>query len=37
MQFAKFVVTRIITYVLVMWIGITVVFFVPRFLPYGSG
>ena len=33
MQFAKFVVTRIITYVLVMWIGITVVFFVPRFLP----
>ena len=33
MQFAKFVVTRIITYILVIWIGITVVFFVPRFLP----
>ena len=33
MQFAKFVVTRIIAYVLVIWIGITVVFFVPRFMP----
>ena len=33
MQFAKFVVTRIITYILVIWMGITVVFFVPRFLP----
>ena len=33
MQFAKFVVTRIIAYILVIWIGITVVFFVPRFLP----
>ena len=33
MQFAKFVVTRIIAYILVIWIGITVVFFVPRFMP----
>ena len=33
MQFAKFVVTRLIAYVLVIWIGITVVFFVPRFMP----
>ena len=33
MQFAKFLITRFITYILVMWIGITVVFLVPRFLP----
>ena len=33
MQFAKFVVTRIIAYILVIWIGISVVFFVPRFMP----
>ena len=33
MQFAKFVITRFITYILVMWIGITIVFLVPRFLP----
>ena len=33
MQFAKFVVTRIVAYILVIWIGITVVFFVPRFMP----
>jgi len=33
MQFAKFAFTRIITYILVIWMGITVVFFVPRFLP----
>ena len=33
MQFAKFVVTRVIAYILVIWIGISVVFFVPRFMP----
>ena len=33
MQFAKFMVTRVIAYILVIWIGITVVFFVPRFMP----
>ncbi|MBV7328431.1 ABC transporter permease [Chloroflexi bacterium TSY] len=33
MQFAKFLVSRLITYVLVVWIGITIVFFVPRFIP----
>jgi peptide/nickel transport system permease protein len=33
MHFARFLVTRLITYVLVIWIGITIVFFVPRFLP----
>jgi peptide/nickel transport system permease protein len=33
MQFAKFLVSRLISYVLVVWFGITVVFFVPRFIP----
>lgn len=33
MYFVRFLVSRLITYVLVIWIGITVVFFVPRFLP----
>lgn len=33
MYFARFLVSRLITYVLVIWIGITVVFLVPRFLP----
>ena len=33
MQFAKFVVTRLIAYLLVIWIGVTVVFIVPRFMP----
>lgn len=33
MQFAKFVISRIITYLLVVWIGVTIVFFVPRFIP----
>lgn len=33
MQFARFLVSRLITYALVVWIGITIVFFVPRFIP----
>ena len=33
MYFVRFLVSRLITYILVIWIGITVVFFVPRFLP----
>jgi peptide/nickel transport system permease protein len=33
MQFVRFLVSRFATYLLVMWIGVTVVFFVPRFLP----
>lgn len=33
MYFVRFLVSRFITYVLVIWIGITIVFFVPRFLP----
>ncbi|MCB9160338.1 MAG: ABC transporter permease [Caldilineaceae bacterium] len=33
MQFAKFAISRLITYVLVVWVGITIVFFVPRFIP----
>ncbi len=33
MHFVKFLATRLITYVLVLWIGITAVFFVPRLVP----
>jgi peptide/nickel transport system permease protein len=33
MPFARFLLSRILTYVLVVWIGITIVFFVPRFIP----
>lgn len=33
MYFVRFLISRLITYVLVIWIGISVVFFVPRFLP----
>lgn len=33
MQFAKFAISRLVTYVLVVWVGITIVFFVPRFIP----
>ena len=33
MRFARFLVSRLITYFLVIWIGMTIVFFVPRFLP----
>lgn len=33
MHFVRFLVSRLITYALVIWIGITIVFFVPRFLP----
>ena len=33
MQFVRFLLSRIVTYLLVVWIGITIVFFVPRFIP----
>lgn len=33
MHFLRFLASRLITYFLVIWIGITIVFFVPRFLP----
>jgi len=33
MQFAKFLGARLLTYVLVVWISITIVFFIPRFVP----
>lgn len=33
MQFVRFLLSRIITYLLVVWISITIVFFVPRFMP----
>ncbi|MCB0156717.1 MAG: ABC transporter permease [Caldilineaceae bacterium] len=33
MQFVKFAISRLITYILVVWVGITIVFFVPRFIP----
>ncbi len=33
MQFVRFLISRLITYLLVVWIGITIVFFVPRFIP----
>ena len=33
MQFAKFLLFRLLTYVLVVWISITIIFFVPRFVP----
>ena len=33
MSFVKFLVSRLATFVLVVWIGITAVFFVPRLVP----
>lgn len=33
MQFFRFLISRLFTYVLVVWISITIVFFVPRFMP----
>jgi peptide/nickel transport system permease protein len=33
MQFARFLLSRLLTYILVVWISITIVFFVPRFVP----
>jgi peptide/nickel transport system permease protein len=33
MQVIRFLATRIIVYLLVVWIGVTIVFFVPRFVP----
>ena len=33
MHFFRFLVSRLITYVLVIWIGLTITFLVPRFLP----
>ena len=33
MRFLTFLLSRLVTYVLVVWIGITMVFLVPRFLP----
>jgi peptide/nickel transport system permease protein len=32
-RFARYLISRLVTYVLVIWIGMTVIFFVPRFLP----
>lgn len=33
MQFLKFLLPRLITYILVVWISVTIIFFVPRFVP----
>jgi peptide/nickel transport system permease protein len=33
MRFVRFLASRFVTYLLVIWIGVTIVFFVPRFLP----
>ena len=33
MRFVTFLLSRLVTYVLVVWIGVTMVFLVPRFLP----
>ncbi len=33
MQFFRFFLSRLLTYALVVWISITIVFFVPRFIP----
>ncbi len=33
MQFLKFLMPRLVTYVLVVWISVTIIFFVPRFVP----
>ena len=33
MRFLQFFASRFLTYILVVWIGITAVFFIPRFLP----
>lgn len=33
MPFLKFLIPRLITYVLVVWISVTIIFFVPRFVP----
>jgi peptide/nickel transport system permease protein len=32
-RFARYLFSRLVTYFLVIWIGMTVIFFVPRFLP----
>lgn len=33
MQFFRFLISRLFTYLMVVWISITIVFFVPRFMP----
>jgi peptide/nickel transport system permease protein len=33
MQFIKFLLPRLVTYVLVVWISVTIIFFVPRLVP----
>jgi len=33
MQFLRFLIPRLITYALVVWISVTIIFFVPRFVP----
>jgi peptide/nickel transport system permease protein len=33
MQFLRFLIPRLVTYVLVVWISVTILFFVPRFVP----
>ena len=33
MRFASFLLARTITFLLVVWIGVTTVFFIPRLLP----
>ena len=33
MQFLKFLIPRLVTYVLVVWISVTIIFFVPRLVP----
>lgn len=33
MQFLRFLLPRLVTYVLVVWISVTILFFVPRFVP----
>lgn len=33
MRIAKFLASRLATYVLVVWIGVTIVFFAPRLVP----
>ena len=33
MQFLRFLIPRLVTYMLVVWISVTIVFFVPRFVP----
>ncbi|MCC6166303.1 MAG: ABC transporter permease [Caldilineaceae bacterium] len=33
MEFLKFLLSRLFTYILVIWTGVTIVFFIPRFIP----